>query len=200
VYLVVGLGNPGKGYSKTRHNIGFRVMESWSGKLCVRLTGHRFQAESTKARVDNLNVLLVRPLTYMNESGRSVRAFADYYHIENQSVVAVHDDLDLPLGRIKVVKNGGTGGHKGVRSIIEHLGTRDFCRVKVGIGRPRHGETVEAYVLSPFYEDERASVESVITAAVHACELLVTRGIEQAMNVINCRDQSGSPMEKGTGT
>jgi PTH1 family peptidyl-tRNA hydrolase len=200
VYLVVGLGNPGKGYDKTRHNIGFRVVESWAGELCVRLTGRRFQAESVKARVDNLNILLVRPLTYMNESGRSVRAFADYYDIENRRIVAVHDDLDLPLGRIKVVKNGGAGGHKGVRSIIDHLGTPDFCRVKVGIGRPRHGETVEAYVLSPFYEDERVSVESVITAAVHACELLVTHGIERAMNVINCRDQSDNRTEKGAGT
>ena len=187
MYLVVGLGNPGKGYSETRHNIGFRVLESWAGDLCVRLTGRRFQSESIQTRLGDLRILLMRPLTYMNNSGRAVRAFADYYDVESRKIVVVHDDLDLPLGRIKVVKNGGAGGHKGVRSIIEHLGTRDFGRVKVGIGRPRYGEAVEAYVLSSFYKDELAEVEGVIHAAVHACELLVSHGIDRAMNTVNCR-------------
>ncbi len=197
--MVVGLGNPGKGYSQTRHNIGFRVVESWAGKLCIRLTGRRFQSESIRTRVDNLSILVVRPLTYMNNSGRPVRAFADYYDVESERIVVVHDDLDLPLGRIKVVKNGGAGGHKGVRSIIGHLGIWNFCRVRVGIGRPRYGEAVEAYVLSSFYKDERAGVERVIPAAVRACELLVSQGIERAMNAINCRDLSGIRKERDAG-
>lgn len=199
MYLVVGLGNPGRGYSETRHNIGFMVIESWAAELCVRLTGLRFRSQSTRTRIENRDLLLVRPLTYMNKSGWSVRAFADYYDVENHRIAVVHDDLDLPLGRIKVVKKGGAGGHKGIRSVIEHLGTGDFCRVKIGIGRPRYGEAVDAFVLSPFYKDERGNLESLIPAAVRACQVFVTRGVEQAMNLTNCLDLSNMQEEKHPG-
>jgi PTH1 family peptidyl-tRNA hydrolase len=124
----------------------------------------------------------------MNRSGEAVRACADYYALETGRILVVHDDLDLPLGRIKVVKDGGAGGHKGVASIIHHLESTQFSRVKVGIGRPRYGETVEDYVLAPFYADVQGLAEKVIRVAVNACELFVLEGVESAMNQINCQN------------
>ena len=124
----------------------------------------------------------------MNLSGESVRACADYYALETGRVLVVHDDLDIPLGRIKVVKDGGAGGHKGVASIIRHLGTTQFSRVRVGIGRPRYGEAVENYVLSPFYADEKGLAVEVLRVAVNACKLFVLEGVESAMNQINCQN------------
>ena len=122
----------------------------------------------------------------MNMSGESVRACADYYALETARILVIHDDLDIPLGRIKIVRDSGAGGHKGVSSIIRHLGGTGFCRVKVGIGHPRYGEAVEDYVLSPFYADEKGFAEKVLRVAVNACELFVLEGVESAMNHINC--------------
>jgi PTH1 family peptidyl-tRNA hydrolase len=121
----------------------------------------------------------------MNESGRSVRACADYYRIEPENILVVHDDIDLELGRIRVAKNGGSGGHKGVLSIFQYLGTRDFNRVKIGVGRPRYHEPVDEFVLSPFYRDDEAVVERVIEGAIKACELFVGQGVASAMNFMN---------------
>jgi len=121
----------------------------------------------------------------MNLSGESVRACASYYGLETNKILVVHDDLDIPLGRVKVVKDSGAGGHKGVSSIIRHLGSTGFCRVKVGIGRPRYGEAVEAYVLAPFYADEKRVAQRTIRVAVNACERFVLEGLESAMNHIN---------------
>jgi PTH1 family peptidyl-tRNA hydrolase len=192
VYLIAGLGNPGREYRYTRHNVGYRVIEHWSRELGVSLNSRRFQARSVQTSFDGRQILLIRPVTYMNESGRSVRACADYYHVPNEEILVVHDDLDLPLGRVKLARRGGAGGHKGVRSVIRYLGTEDFPRVKVGIGRPRYGEPVETYVLSPFYGDEKGAVERVIPVAVEACELLLSQGIEGAMNAMNCRNPLGA--------
>jgi PTH1 family peptidyl-tRNA hydrolase len=121
----------------------------------------------------------------MNLSGESVRACASYYGLEINRILVVHDELDLPLGRIKVARDGGPGGHKGVSSIIRHLGSKEFCRVKVGIGRPRYGEAVEDFVLAPFYADERGLAQEAIRLAVNACERFVLEGVESAMNHIN---------------
>jgi len=190
VYLIAGLGNPGRKYRETRHNVGHRVIEQWGRELGVCLTNRRFESRSIQSRYDGRPILLIRPLTYMNESGRAIRAFKDYYHVPDEEILIVHADLDLPLGKVRVVRSGGSGGHKGVRSVIRCLATEGFPRVKVGIGRPRYGEDVESYVLSPWYGDERAVVERVIPAAVEACGLVISQGIEGAMNAINCRDLS----------
>jgi PTH1 family peptidyl-tRNA hydrolase len=123
----------------------------------------------------------------MNESGKSVRACADFFHLLTNRILVIHDDLDLPVGRIKVIRNGGPGGHKGVLSIIEYLGSTEFPRIKIGIGRPRHGESPEDYVLAPFYSDESDIILRVIKLAVRACQLFVMEGIESAMNHINCK-------------
>ena len=183
--MIAGLGNPGPRYKNTRHNIGFKVIDLWGDDLNVRLTGRRFQSLNILTRFEGKKIFLFRPLTYMNRSGESIRSGIDYYGVQLEKVLVVHDDLDLPVGRVKVVKNGGDGGHKGIMSLIHHLGTDGFARVKVGIGRPRYMEPVEDFVLKPFYEDERKIVDQVIRMAVQACELFVSKGVESAMNIIN---------------
>jgi len=185
VFLFAGLGNPGLRYRNTRHNIGSMVLQRWAKLLDIRLSSRAFSAKGGRARVLEQEIILLCPQTFMNESGRSVRACAEYYRIEPENIVVVHDDIDLDLGRIKVVKNGGTGGHKGVHSVFQHLGTRVFNRVKIGVGRPRYHEPVDEFVLSPFYKDHEAVLDSVIQGAVKACELFVDQGVVSAMNVIN---------------
>ena len=132
--------------------------------------------------------MLLCPLTFMNRSGEAVRACVDYYDLEPENIVIVHDDIDLPVGRVKVVGSSGSGGHKGVRSIMDHMGGTQFQRIKIGIGRPRYGEAVEDYVLSPFYKDEKDMVNNALQLGKEACELFVSKGIKPAMNQINCQN------------
>lgn len=189
MYLIAGLGNPGLKYRNTRHNIGFKVVDLCAKSLGVRLDGRRFQSRNTEAEFQDRKVILLRPLTYMNQCGKSVRACVDSFHLSIEKILVVHDDIDLAIGKIKVVRDGGAGGHKGVLSVIQHLGTRDFARVKIGIDRPRYnGESIEDYVLSPFYSDEKGIMEKVIQLAVRACELFIAYGIDSAMNHINCQN------------
>lgn len=188
MYLIAGLGNPGPNYKNTRHNIGFMVIGSWAECLGVRLSGRRFQSKNATVKWEGRDVILLCPLTFMNHSGKSVKACLDFYRLKAEQLLVVHDDIDLPVGRIRVVENGGSGGHKGVISIVDHLGTLEFTRIKIGIGRPRCGETIEDYVLSPFYKDEKEIMERVIQMAVHACKLIVTEGLAPAMNYINCQN------------
>jgi len=184
----VGLGNPGPEYENSRHNIGFRVIDLWCRDLGLSMNSRRFRAKHIRSAFRGKNIILLCPLTFMNLSGESVRACADYYALETNRILVIHDDLDLPLGRIKVVRDRGAGGHKGVSSIIRHLGSTGFCRIKVGIGHPRYGKTVENYVLAPFYADEKGLAEKAIRVAVNACELFVLEGVESAMNQINCQN------------
>ncbi|MEE9613309.1 MAG: aminoacyl-tRNA hydrolase [Desulfatiglandales bacterium] len=185
MYLIAGLGNPGSRYSNTRHNTGFKVINLWGKSLGVRLNGRRFQSRNTQTKFQDKEIILLRPVTFMNQSGKSIKACVDFYQLETENILIIHDDVDLPVGKIKVVSNGGAGGHKGVLSIIHHLGAREFTRVKVGVGRPRYGETIEDYVLSPFYDDEKETVKKVIQLAGRASELVVSSGVETAMNHIN---------------
>jgi len=188
VFLIVGLGNPGEKYARTRHNVGFAVLHAWSDALGVRFSSRRFQAQHAQAVFQGKKVFLVCPETYMNLSGNAVRACRDYYDIDQEHILVIHDDLDLPFGRIKVGRKIGSGGHKGVDSIVRNLGTTGFARVKIGIGRPRYGEPVEDFVLSPFYKDQEGMLDQVIQGAVQACQLFVLDGVESAMNRINCQN------------
>lgn len=185
MYLIVGLGNPGREYRDTRHNSGFSVIDLWSRNLAVQMTGGRFQSRYALTTYKKKEILLLFPETFMNLSGMSVKACADAYGLVNEKILVIHDDLDLPVGRIKIIRSGGAGGHKGVLSIIEHLGDSQFPRIKIGIGRPLSEEMVEDYVLAPFNDDEKKIMESVIRLAVTACELFVSEGLEPAMNQIN---------------
>ena len=188
MYLISGLGNPGLRYVGTRHNLGFEVINEWGKSMGVRLSDRRFHSRNTRTKFQSNEVILLRPLTFMNESGKSVKACVDFYGIQVGDILVVHDDIDLPVGRIKVARSGGGGGHKGVLSTIRHLGTNGFARVKIGIGRPRHGESIEDYVLSPFYSDEKDAIGEMIRLGVRACELFISNGVESAMNTINCQN------------
>ena len=185
MYLIAGLGNPGAKYKHTRHNMGFWTIKALAGSLDVRLDNRRFKSRNARATYQDKRILLVRPVTFMNQSGQSVKGCVDFYRIKTDHVLVIHDDIDLPLGRIKIVRNGGAGGHKGIKSIIHCLGSREFPRIKIGVGRPRHGEPIEDYVLSPIYGDEKEMLLEVIAQAVQACKLFISEGIESAMNHIN---------------
>ena len=185
VYLIAGLGNPGPDYWNTRHNVGFRVVEAWAGSLGVCLSERFFQSRLARTEFRGRNLLLLCPMTYMNRSGIGVQACAQEYGIEAGKTLIVYDDLDLPLGRVRVARGGGAGGHKGVSSVIEHVGTQDVPRVRIGIGRPGERETVEEYVLSPFRAEEEEGALRVIQLGVQACEVFVVEGVDAAMNAIN---------------
>lgn len=183
--LIAGLGNPGARYRSTRHNVGFRVVDLLGESLGVGLENRRFHSRNGQVVILGKKAILLRPLTYMNRSGESIRACVDYFGIGTGHIVVIHDDLDLPVGKVKVVRNGGAGGHKGVLSIMGHLGSRAFHRVKIGIGRPRYGESIEEFVLNPFYGDEQEPMERVVETGIRACKLFISHGLDAAMNEIN---------------
>lgn len=194
--MIVGLGNPGPEYKDTRHNIGFKVLDLLSNELGLRLENKRFQSRNTRTRLHGKDIIFFCPMTYMNLSGRAVRLCADYYKIETEDILVVHDDLDLPVGRIKIARHGGAGGHKGVQSIIDHLGSTKFPRVRIGIGRPRYNESTESFVLSPFYKDQKDAINSIIQSSLDACRLFFSDGVEYAMNQINSQTPKDEKDEK----
>jgi PTH1 family peptidyl-tRNA hydrolase len=188
--LVIGLGNPGKEYERTRHNIGFMVAD----RLLVEKSSAHFSRkwgdDYTDLRIAGTKIWLVKPQTYMNRSGESVARFAGYFKVKPQDILVVHDDLDMVAGRVKVVSGGGAGGHNGIRSIIHHLGTKDFPRIKFGIGRPGDMEAtarmpVERYVLTRFSSEESTLVDERISRCITAIEQVVQNGVVSAMNNIN---------------
>ena len=186
MYLIAGLGNPGIKYRNTRHNVGFKVINMWAKSLGIRLSGRRFESRNTRTTFQTKPVMLLRPLTYMNQSGKSIRACVDFHDLRAENILVIHDDIDLPVGKIRIVRDGGAGGHKGVLSVVHYLGTREFQRLKIGVGRPRYnGESIENYVLSPFYSDEKEIIPEMIQLAIRACELFIAHGIDSAMNEIN---------------
>lgn len=187
--LIVGLGNPGPRYAATRHNVGFMAIDDLAGHLGGGPGQNKWNVDYVRAWHQGRDLLLVKPLTYMNRSGEAVVRFRDYFRIDNSKVVVVHDDLDLPAGRIKIVNRGGAGGHNGIRSLISHLGD-DFVRVKIGIGRPLAGEDrpappVDQYVLADFSTDERKRLDEILPVVRRALLLIIEQGSASAMNEIN---------------
>ena len=181
---VFGLGNPGKRYLGTRHNVGFSVVDRLAEGLGVGAFGRRFQALTGDARGEAGKVLLVKPQTYMNESGRSVRAVTGWYDIAIDNILVICDDLDLERGRIRARREGSSGGHNGLKSVAEHLGTTAFPRLRVGIGRPAHGDAID-YVLSPFGRGEQDVVAEAVERAADAARCWMDEGIEACMNRFN---------------
>jgi peptidyl-tRNA hydrolase, PTH1 family len=192
--MIIGLGNPGQEYKDTRHNIGFKVVELMIHELGIKLDSKRFQSRNARTRLEGKDVIFLCPMTYMNLSGSSVRQCADYYKIDIEDILVIHDDLDLSVGRVKIARQGGAGGHKGVQSVINHLGGANFPRIRIGIGRPRSNEPIETFVLSPFYKDERDTAEEMIRIGAESCRLAITDGVEAAMNRIN-RQTASSDVE-----
>jgi peptidyl-tRNA hydrolase, PTH1 family len=194
-FAVVGLGNPGQRYEDTRHNAGFRVVDELSRKLLIPLKEQDYQANWGMGQAAGREILLCQPLTFMNLSGRVVGSLLKKFDIPANRMLVVHDDLDLPCGRIKLAQRSGAGGHRGVLSIIEHLGHRDFPRLKLGIGRPQRGESVEQFVLQPAYADESAVYQDMIFQGVEAVQVVVADGLAAAMNRFNRTD---FPLESPT--
>lgn len=178
--MIVGLGNPGREYSRHRHNVGFGILELLGGRHDIRGRRRLFGAQVGGGVIGGAAVLLVWPLTYMNCSGDAVAPLLRYHQLLPEDLVVVHDDLDLDLGQLKVARAVGHGGHNGIRSIIEALGTSDFFRVRAGIGRPPAGMDAASYVLHPFADAERPAVERMMGEAADAVELLVAEGLAAA--------------------
>jgi PTH1 family peptidyl-tRNA hydrolase len=187
--LVVGLGNPGKSYEDTRHNVGFAAVDAVARAAGAEAWRDKFSAQLTRGRLGATDVALLKPQTYMNLSGQSVQPAAAFFKVAPSSLLVVHDELDLPFGDVRLKAGGGHAGHNGLRSIIERAGTADFGRVRVGIGRPPPGwrGDVASYVLARFEALERASLGDVLSAAVAAVEAVAVAGLAAAMNRVNAR-------------
>jgi peptidyl-tRNA hydrolase, PTH1 family len=184
--LVVGLGNPGENYARTRHNVGFMVADVLAARLGSKFKTHkRSGAEIVTGRLAGHAVVLAKPRCYMNESGRQVGPLAKFYSVPPADIVVIHDDLDIDFGRIRLKLGGGEGGHNGLRSAATALGTKDFQRVRIGIGRPPGRRDPAAFVLETFSATERAEVPTICEQAADATELLIELGLESAQNRVH---------------
>lgn len=183
--LVVGLGNPGPEYRRTRHNVGFMVVERLAERWRIRWDRPRNQARGALGRVGDRQIALLEPLTYMNLSGSPVAQALRRYGLAPSDLLVVHDDLDLPFGRLRLRATGSAGGHRGVQSIISALGTKDFPRLRIGIGRPDGDHDVRDFVLDTFDRDEAVKLEAVLDRAVAAVETALRQGLDAAMNEFN---------------
>jgi PTH1 family peptidyl-tRNA hydrolase len=185
--LIAGLGNPGPKYAANRHNVGFRCVERLGTALGLTFDKDQKQARLALGDFDGRRVVLAKPQTFMNESGRAIVPLTRFYKVQLECLLVVYDDLDLPLGTVRLRPEGGSGGHKGMRSIIEHLGTWDFPRLRIGIGRPPGRMDPAAYVLQDFSADEESLLEETLEWAVAAIETWLRQGVEMAMDRYNRR-------------
>lgn len=184
--LLVGLGNPGIKYAETRHNVGFRVIDRLADKLGTGVNRPFFRALTGQAVISGEKVILAKPQTFMNASGQAVAPLLNWYKLSPADLLVVYDDLDLLPGAMRIRPKGGTGGHRGMASIVEHLGSNEFPRLRIGIGKPgpNEGDTI-SWVLGKFSPGDREELERVITRAVDALQCFVAEGINQAMNKYN---------------
>lgn len=186
--LLVGLGNPGKEYEKTRHNVGFFIVDRLADEWRLSFGRKKFQGLYAEHRVDDEKIYLVKPQTFMNLSGQCVGAWAEFLKLEGRDVLVIHDELDLPLGRMKAQWSASAAGQKGVASIIEALGHQDFCRLRVGIGRPAAQRGGADHVLSVFRGEERRILEEeVLPKAAEALKIFVEMGLDPVMRMVNRR-------------
>lgn len=186
MYIIAGLGNPGRQYAHTRHNVGFDTIDVLAEKYNIKVENAKGRALTGSGRIEGQSVLLVKPLTFMNLSGESIRALTDFYKIDVTSqLIVIYDDISLPPGQLRIREKGSAGGHNGIKSIISHLGGQEFLRIKVGVGEKPAGWDLADYVLSRFAEDDRKKVEEAIERAADAAVCLMTDGVEAAMNEYN---------------
>ena len=185
VRLVVGLGNPGNTYKRTRHNVGFMVLDQIAEDFSIALVKHKFDTVFGRGSIDGVEVVLAKPMAFMNRSGPQVQQIAGYYRILSEDMLVVHDDIDLAFGRIKIKEKGGDGGHKGVRSIIDAFGGGNFVRLRIGVGRPEAGISAADHVLGRFKSDENKVLDQIITAARDAVVTILCKGAKEGMDRFN---------------
>lgn len=185
MYIIIGLGNPTPQYAGTRHNIGFDVITKLSEKYNIPLDFKKHKAFCGKGMIEGEKVILAQPQTFMNLSGESVRELTDYYKVSEEEIIIIYDDISLDVGQIRIRAKGSAGGHNGIKSIIQHLGSEEFPRIKVGVGdKPKNWDLAD-YVLSRFPVEEQEAVEEGKNMAADACVKIMQEGINAAMNIYN---------------
>ncbi|WP_347548146.1 aminoacyl-tRNA hydrolase [Pseudalkalibacillus hwajinpoensis] len=182
--LIVGLGNPGKKFEHTRHNVGFMAIDQLSKEMGISLDQKKFQGIYGKGIVNGETVYLLKPQTFMNLSGESVCSLMEYFNIEVEDLLVIYDDLDLPTGKVRLRQKGSAGGHNGMKSIITHVHTQDFKRVRIGIDRSARNSVID-YVLKPFTKEELEPIQDAIERTVKACEAWTTDSFPEVMNQYN---------------
>ena len=189
-YIFVGLGNPGLKYIHTRHNIGFDVVDAYANAHKAEIVSEKWDGLTAKIKHRGETIHLVKPMTYMNLSGKAVSRYVDFFKVPPERLIVVHDDLDMKLGRLKLVKGGGAGGHNGIRSIISSTGSAEFYRLKIGIGRPGNGQApeempVDRYVLTSFSQPEEEVIQDRMVEIFKGLELFFSGEPSRAMNFLN---------------
>ena len=206
-YLVVGLGNPGPRYARTRHNVGFMVVDELARRHGLRFAKGQGNSEVTRGSIAGQSVILAKPLTYMNNSGMAVGSVSRFYRVPIERILVVYDEIALPLGTIRIREKGSSAGHNGIKSLIHHLGTQNFPRLRVGVDQPPPGRHSQVdWVLSRFTSEEQKAVDETFQRAADAIEAVLRDGIERAMNFYNAKDsnvpasKASKPVaEKGSG-
>ncbi|NEO87388.1 MAG: aminoacyl-tRNA hydrolase [Spirulina sp. SIO3F2] len=194
IQLIVGLGNPGAKYDRTRHNIGFEVLDRLAQRwFCSWQDHRRFKGQFTEARSpQGEKLLLLKPTTYMNKSGESMRAVLDWYKLQPETVLVVYDDMDLPVGRLRLRLSGSAGGHNGIKSAIVHLGGQNFPRLRVGIGKSGPSNETISHVLGKFTPAEQGMMQEVIDLSIAAIEKALKDGVEKSMSLYNAKSVEAS--------
>jgi PTH1 family peptidyl-tRNA hydrolase len=186
IQLIVGLGNPGQQYEKTRHNAGFWFIDTIARVHGISLkSDHKFHGQVGKGQINNEEVWLLKPMTFMNKSGQGIAALARFYKIDAENILIAHDELDLPPGIVRLKKGGGHGGHNGLRDTVDQLGTKEFQRLRLGIGHPGHASQVTGYVLGKASGSEQQLIEGAIDKALDNLSLIVSGDLQKAMNQLH---------------
>jgi PTH1 family peptidyl-tRNA hydrolase len=196
-FLIVGLGNPGPRYAATRHNVGFMVVDELARRHGMRLAGRQANAHYARGEIAGQKVILAQPQTFMNNSGQAVRALASYYKVPPERVLIIYDEVALPTGTIRIREKGSSAGHNGVKSVIQHMGTENIPRIRVGVDRPsdpRHNQI--DWVLGRFTKEEQPLIEDAISRSADAVEYILRTGYERAMNVYNTAEAQPAPPQK----
>lgn len=183
MFLIVGLGNPGSKYDNTRHNIGFEVIDNISNKYNIDINRQKFKGEYGEGFINNKKVILLKPATYMNLSGESIREVVNFYKISNENIIVIYDDISLDIGRLRIREKGSAGGHNGIKSIILNLSSDVFPRIKVGVGQPN--VNLVDYVLGKFSKEEKEILKESIEAATNSVEQIIKEDVNSAMNKFN---------------
>ena len=197
--IIVGLGNPGNEYDKTRHNVGFMLIDALADNLNITLWKDKFNAQIAEGRIGTEKILLVKPQTYMNNSGEAVGPLMRWYKLEPEDIIVAHDDMDIPAGTVRIRKKGSSGGHNGIKSLIAHLGSENFARIRLGIGRPLPGWSVVKHVLAPFPAEDRIEVDKAIDYLIPAVKCIITDGLDIAMNKYNPKKQKKQKIKQEEG-